>query len=321
MRFARLMAVGFVMAGVGAVMAQTNDAPKANRPPRQIVRRASTPWFREERWTGTVTAQDGKTTLTEMRNVSAEDSQGRRVNVSTDLKSGLTRTHVWDPVKGVEMAWTSAHPVVKVLNHAVPVPGRESCWKVDNPPPQSNDEAQLPTAGFSCARAENPMHSGGCAPPSAAVPSTRPPRMGSPVGEAECEKFLLGEPKGVNQKIEDLGEGFVVGWAVHGCRLTAESQSPKGPIVREVWITGVPSENNGPLLMRSVTEGPLPWGSMNKITVETEVFRNGGEPDETMFEPPKGYEIKVLATTEVSCDLFRPSGVPSAEVKQGSAAQ
>lgn len=322
MRFAKVMAVGFVMAASGVVLAQTNEAPNVKWPPRRLDRETVTPWFHEEQLTSVHTAQDGTTTTpTETRNMTAEDSQGRYVSVSTNLKTGLAMTHVHDPVKGVEMAWSSAHPVVKVLHHPVPVPGRESCWKVDNPPVQSSDEAQMQWTGISCPPAEHQMPVGECEVASVAVPSTRRPEMHPAVGEAECEKYLAGGPKGVNQKIEDLGESYVAGWAVHGCRVTTESQNPKGPIVHEVWITGVPPENTWRLPMRLVTERPLPRGEMGKVTLETEVFRNGDEPDETMFEPPKGYEMKVLATTEVSCDSFRRSAVKKPAVKPGSAAQ
>lgn len=303
MRRAVVILVAFFLCGEGCWLAgQTGPAAKPVQR-RGPLRFASAPSFAEFEEFSTSTAKNGKVITSKTRSVRAQDSQGRKFFEWTTLPSGLSHTQVEDPVAGVQMVWTSSFPVVKVLHNATPVPGRNSCWQVEQDVPK-RDEAHVALSSFGCLAAEKESGSGPCAAPSAAQPS--PPRAETVAlpDFASCSEYLksMWSKKPAGEAV-DLGEQPIAGLQARGCRLVASA--PEGDALYEVWVAGTGPGST--MSVRSVQDRALPWGDRLKVTREL-VRWSGSEPDAALFQPPRGYATKVLGLKEVPCDA---SGNPA----------
>ncbi len=248
------------------------------------------------------TDKDGKTITTRMRNVRAEDSRGRHLFRWTNLDSGISSTTVEDPVKAEHRVWSPEVPVVKVLRYPRTT-AQLSCWKSDDDPGASPKEPRMGSFEFTC-----PARDGGafgfCWEPGLAAERASPRTVQPPPGEAECEQFL-GSNAG-DAKPEDLGETQIAGWPAHGCRVARPSLDGDGAGQREAWVSAIPPENSVRFLARGMSEFRMGVATVRQTT-ELEILQPG-EPDETVFEPPSGYETKVLAVHEVACKTVTGSG-------------
>lgn len=89
---------------------------------------------------------------------------------------------------------------------------------------------------------------------------------------------------------EDLGIGEIQGVTAHGCRTTTPHPNGKRKL-REIW-----SDDYG-LTIRRIEEDPTDAKYFEEL-----VSLNRGEPDPSVFQPPKGYEVVTLELKEVPCE-------------------
>lgn len=101
-----------------------------------------------------------------------------------------------------------------------------------------------------------------------------------------CEKEFPGKP------VEDLGTEEILGLRAHGCRARVEVDGLA--YVDEAWQAEVGTTDL--LTVRRLTRHP------NQEELEEELIRiDLNEPDEAVFQPPTGYEIRSIEMHEVSC--------------------
>jgi hypothetical protein len=292
---------------------QSQSCPeKAPVPRTEAARWKSIAYTLERRITTVQTSADGSTTAEETE-VTATDSEGRRVFASTRKANGSGNFILDDPVAGTRTVWNTENRQAKVLTFPTAVPGRESCWKI---PIQEQHhvrgEAQFGMVSITCPPAER--HQG----PSceAHVNAVEPPRDDSPEAEAsyeDCSRAMASViiSGKISEKNEDLGVETILGHETHGCRSTIVVRG--GTHIREAWWTefGTAKRHVG-LSLRSVDESPSPWGQTIRTTREATNL-TFGEPGAAMFHPPDSYEIKAVVMHEVPCDQTSKPNLDAAD--------
>jgi hypothetical protein len=212
--------------------------------------------------------------------VVAEDSQGRFLYRYTSADGRSTST-VYDPVAAQEVQWDTSSMKAKILKYATPVAGRRSCW-------QSSWSERSAITG----RTLSGKYYAFCAPAGRAQPAGC-----HDVCEAERLAHALppekrGFPKcdPVPEGTEDLGMEVIQGITAHGCRST--TSFPKvGNVLIENW-----SDDYG-LTLRKIQ-----GHSTDDRYFEELISLRREEPDLSIFQPPKGYEIVTLEMEEVPCE-------------------
>jgi hypothetical protein len=221
----------------------------------------------------------------------AEDSQGRVLYrwTSTD---GRFSARIYDPVAAQEIWWSTDSTKVKIVKYATPVAGRRSCWQssfsdryaLTGRPLQQTYQAFCAPAGHQgqpagCYDVCETEHLGKALPPE---------KQGFP----QCENGIgvSGEDRGkIVVPAEDLGILEIQGIPARGCRRTLPRPN-QGSVVSENW-----SDDYGLELRQSQEFSSGLKGSRDLISLSRE------EPDPSVFQPPKGYEVVTLEMDEVPC--------------------
>jgi hypothetical protein len=219
-----------------------------------------------------------------------QDSQGRSLEGSLNAFSDFTVT---DPVDGRMIFWDTHHTEAKLLEYATPVRGRGSCW-------QAAPEDKFPRSSASCRPAEQ-FQSLMFACRNEVVDDAPLTQEWLPAQATyqDCELFFFAIPGTLEKKVEDLGTDTIQGFEAHGCRSTTESSS--GTLIREYWAIKFGEEKFHILLKaRETTLSPYSGKQTQKQTKELTRLEVG-EPDPSVFEPPKDYTVKTAVMHEVPC--------------------
>ena len=215
--------------------------------------------------------------------VVAEDSHGRFLYhwTSTNTDRG-SNSRVYDPVAAQEISWDSNSTKAKIVKYATPLAGRRSCWQRSwSEPSAINKRTSRNTYKAFCAPAGQ-NQPWGCHDVCEAERQAKalPPEK---IGFPKCDSAPGGTA-------EDLGMSEIQGMAAHGCRRT--TPFPKeGNIVIENW-----SDEYG-LTLREIQE----HSTGVKLSKEL-IHLSRDEPDLSVFQPPKGFEVVTLEMEEVPCE-------------------
>lgn len=217
--------------------------------------------------------------------VVAQDSQGRHLDRWTN-SSGNSSSYVSDPVAAETIVWNTSTAKAKILRSPTPVADRSSCWQgPDSERHFVRNEPQIGWTKFSCAPAG--QHQPQCRDVCEAERLTNavPP---------EKEGFPKCDPAEPGGTAEDLGMDVIQGVAAHGCRTT--TPFPKGKRkLREIW-----SDEYG-LSLRKIEEDPTDAKYFQEL-----ISLSRNEPDPSIFQPPKKYEVVTLEMEEAPCEAPVP---------------
>ena len=279
------------------------------------------PYMAEFKITHVQTLADGTTITRETKEVTAVDSEGRRLStVSMPMPSvagneEILHTSVHDPVENTETTWDTRTKTARVTR-LPPEDQRHGCWANDagsyrmnfgpfRPPglPPSVPGA-TPGVGIGAGAGGSAggymvgsstivasigsVTSGG----SATMPATAPGATPN-VPPAAIPRPAINRPV-----TEDLGTDVIQGVEVRGRRTTRTI--PVGQIgndrplvtTNEFWT----APSLGGLTLRSVNESP----QSGKETREA-VSLTIGDPDLSVFQPPEGYQVTVDELHQVPC--------------------
>ena len=265
------------------------------------------PYMAEFKITHVQTLADGTTITRETREISALDSQGRRLNANSISIPGnmeqqdFLQTRVHDPVENTEASWDTRNKTARVTK-LPPEDQRHGCWANDSGNVRSNyGSMRLPDqpggAGVMGATfGTGPVVSSGTVAPGSTTVTTNLPATMPIVGE----KMRRALPKPVH---EDLGTDVIQGVEVRGSRMTITT--PVGqigndrPIVstQENWM----APSLGGIILRSVSDSPQ-TGKETREVVSLTI----GDPDPSVFQPPDGYKVTVDVLHEVPCQQNLP---------------
>jgi hypothetical protein len=308
---ALILPAGLALSLIGASYAGQETRTRRN-PPRVMTQ----PYTEEFRNTTVWIRADGSTSTQqqEKNQLSARDSQGRRLLATTQLTNGFSGSTVDDPVAGTRTIWNSRSKQAKMLIFPTPVAGRASCWRITLADQKvERGDPQLGMFWTSCSPAgEHQLPY--CTEHEKAV---EPPPDNSPEAKetyTDCLKNVnsMIVPGKISEQDEDLGVKEIQGFQAQGCRVTTTAEN--GKHVTEYWITKIGTErrNLAPPL-GSVDEFPsVAKGETIKITREL-VRLTLGEPDPALFLPPKDYEIKQVPMHEVPCETASNPAVDAAD--------
>jgi hypothetical protein len=272
------------------------------------------PYMAEFKITRVQTLADGTTITLETRELSALDSQGRRMNANSISMPGnmgqteLLQTRVHDPVENTEAAWNSQNKTARVTK-LPPEDQRHGCWANDAGNFRANYGPIRPmnqTAAASGAIISS-LGTGGAdslvtMPPPPPPPPPLPPgsTVVSSVAMPSAPVTRSSMPRPVH---EDLGTDVIQGVEVRGTRIT--QTIPVGqigndrPIVSttENWM----APSLGGIVLRSVQDSPQ-TGRQTREVVSLAI----GDPDPSLFQPPEGYKVTVDVLHEVPCQQNQP---------------
>lgn len=310
----------FAMTGLALFAVVERSSGQAVAPPKFPANRPVQfqPYTVELRITTLRTHADGTNDVQENDEIMAQDSQGRSLFANTNLKTGFSAYTVNDPVSGVRILWNTQNTQAKMLKFPEPVPERKSCWEIA---PEElhyqQGDVQIGLRGTTC------WPAGQHQPPNCRQPrdetnamawkSTEDPRA-SAASYADCvralESVILDGT--TSEEDQDLGTERIQGFETHCCRVTR--MVPGGAIVRESWMTKIGSQRDSAILaLRSMDDRPLLLAGMLTLKQSTELTNlDLREPDLSIFQPPRDYEIKTVEMHEVPCGQQRPhSALPA----------
>ncbi len=255
------------------------------------------PYSAEFKITHVQTLADGTTITRETKELTAVDSQGRRMNANSiqigalSGQSEMLQTRVHDPVENTEATWDTRNKTARVTK-LPPEDQRHGCWVNDAGNYRANygplRQPGQPAGGGAMGTvfASSVVISSGPAAPGSTVvtpplPATMPRTMPNPPVR------------------EELGSDVIQGVEVKGFRMTRTI--PVGqigndrPIVMtdESWT----APSLGGIVLRSVSESQQS-GRQTREVVSLTI----GDPDPSMFQPPEGYKLTVDALHEVPCE-------------------
>ena len=277
------------------------------------------PYMAEFKITSVQTLADGATITRETKEVTAVDSEGRRLNTfSMPMppiagNQEMLHTTVHDPVENTEATWDSRTKTARVTK-LPPEDQHQGCWANDagnyrmnfGPlrPPGLPSSAPGATEGAgvgagaggsgmgymvgSITASVGSVSSGVSATMPAIVPGVTP----------NVPPVSIPRPPVSQPATEDLGTDVIQGVEVHGRRIT--HTIPVGqigndrPLVTTDEMWSAPSL--GGLTLRSVKESP----QSGKETREV-VSLTIGDPDLSVFQPPEGYQVTVDELHQAPC--------------------
>jgi hypothetical protein len=256
------------------------------------------PYTAEFKTTHVQTLPDGTTITRETKEVTAVDSQGRRMNANSiqigalSGQSEMLQTRVHDPVENTEATWDTRNKTARVTK-LPPEDQRQGCWANDagnyranyGPLRQPGQPAGAGGAMGTVFGSSTVVSSGTAVSGSSIVTTTLPATMPRTVS---------------NQMVrEELGTDVIQGVEVRGSRMTRTI--PVGqigndrPLVStdETWM----APSLGGIVLRSVNESPQS-GRQTREVVSLTI----GDPDPAVFQPPEGYKVTVDLLHEVPCE-------------------
>jgi hypothetical protein len=267
----------------------SND--KVPVPRTEPARSMSIPYAVWIRSTTIQTKADGSAATQQSNDVTAQDSQGRRLMATTLEADGFGGFSVDDPVAGTRAVWNTENRQARVLTFPTAIPGRESCWRIPEEDQRFVRGEQLLFFSAHCQPAERHQPPFNCSVHGSAV---EPPRDDSPEAKPtyeDCSRVLASQTISgkMSEKDEDLGVNTIFGVEVHGCRSTIAV--PSGTNTRELWWAKFgTARRNVSFSLRRVDEYPDQTRRTVRTTSEATNLRLG-EPDASTFHPPDNYEI------------------------------
>ncbi|MFZ1937808.1 MAG: hypothetical protein WBA18_11675 [Terracidiphilus sp.] len=290
-----LPAMGQIGAGTGGG-GVVGAGPNCNCSPVQ-----RQPYMAEFRITHVQTLADGTTITRETREISALDSQGRRLNANSISIPGnmqqqdFLQTRVHDPVENTEATWDTRNKTARVTK-LPPEDQRHGCWANDAGnyrasygPVRLPDQPGGAGVMASVLSSGTVVSSGTGAPGSTTVTTNLPATM----PRVAPDPF----------KHEELGSDVIQGVEVRGTRITRTTPVGKigndRPIVStdETWM----APSLGGIVLRSVNDSPQS-GKQTREVVSLTI----GDPDPSVFQPPDGYKVMVDVLHEVPCQQNQP---------------
>jgi hypothetical protein len=286
-----------------------NTCPRCSPVQRQ-------PYMAEFKTTHVQTLADGTTITRETKEISALDSQGRRLNTNSMMFPGpsgqaeVLRTNVHDPVENTEASWDTQNKTARVTK-LPPEDQRHGCWVNDAGNYRVNYGPIHPTArpgigsevtvGAGAVPGSNfeIIRSGSASEQVVASSSIVASMPVAAPGVVASVPPQAGANPAMNKPVrEDLGTDAIEGVEVRGTRITRTI--PVGqigndrPIVStdESWM----APSLGGIVLRSVSDSPQ-TGKQTREVVSLAV----GDPDPTVFQPPEGYKVTVDVLHEVPC--------------------
>ena len=275
-----------VMRGVLAVCAVVGFALSASGQVTSGVgtgtHHASQPYTAQFKITSVQTLANGTTITRESTELQAEDSQGRHVTVATQPAIGQMPERsiyrVNDPVNRVNISWISPGKVATIRNMLPPRQAGQAriCW------------AEGPATSADAANTTDHSDSAGELITKALV---------GLASQSPTVQMVHPKPAAADVKSEQLGKQTIQGVEAFGRRTTttipAGTEGNDAPLVTtfESWRAYSLLLN-----VREVRDDPRS-GKWTKELTEL----NQSEPDEAMFQPPEGYEVKTIAYHEVPC--------------------
>jgi hypothetical protein len=290
MRASQKNALAFVMALATALPAIGQNGPGC----AQCAQVHREPYTAEFKMTHVQTLPDGTTITRETKELTALDSQGRRMNANSIQMGGISgqsemlQTRVHDPVENTEASWNTQNKTARVTK-LPPEDQRHGCW--------ANDAGNY-RANYGPIRLPDQPGSGsgvmGAMLGSSTVVSSGPVAPGSTVVSAPLPATM---PRTMPNRpeTEDLGSDVIQGVEVHGYRTTRTI--PVGQIGNDRPIVSTDETWMAPSLgiaLRSVNDSP----QVVSLTI--------GDPDPSVFQPPEGYKVTVDVLHEVPCQQNQP---------------
>ena len=265
------------------------------------------PYMAEFKITHVQTLPDGTTITRETKEVTAEDSQGRRLNSNSQPfpvspeNSQFLHTSVQDPVENTQATWESQTKTARVIK-LPPQDQRHGCWandagtyRMDYGPVRSSQLVTEPDA-----RLAPGVVMGTGATVSSGVGAAGSGTITSSLSSAVAMPSAGTMPHAApNEHVqEDLGADTIMGVEVRGHRVT--TTIPVGQIgndrpimsTNEYWTA--PSLGN--MILRSTSDSPQN-GKQTREVVSLAV----GDPDPTVFQPPEGYRVTTEELHQVPC--------------------
>jgi hypothetical protein len=267
------------------------------------------PYMAEFKITHVQTLPDGTTITRETKEITAVDSQGRRLNSNSQPfpinpeNSLQLFTNVNDPVENTQVSWDSRSKTARVIKFP-PQDERHGCWSNENGTYSANYGPARPNQLATQLDAKlGPgvvVGTGATVSSGVAAAESGSGNITSSFSTAVAMPSAGTTPRvAPNRPVrEELGSDVIMGVEVHGYRMT--STIPVGqigndrPIVTtsETWT----APSLGGIVLRSVNESPQN-GKQTREVVSLAV----GDPDPSVFQPPEGYKVTVEELHEVPC--------------------